>query len=93
LLRNGTPLAREYGLSLTRTFSEEIKKQQSNMKHILLLLNIAALLATTGCIFPGPRGGGYHERGEYRGHREYRGHADYREQYPEPAVDIRIHAP
>ena len=63
------------------------------MKYILLLLSIVTLL-TVGCILPGHRGGGeYRERGEYRGHGDYRGHADYREQYPEPGVDVRIHAP
>ena len=70
------------------------------MKHILLLLSVLTLLMTAGCIFPGHRGGGdYHDGEYYRGHEDYRGHqeyggdGDYREQYPEPGVSVRIHAP
>ena len=58
------------------------------MKSILLLISVLALLATTGCIFPGHRGGGeYHDHG-YRSHDGYRGHPGY----AEPGVDVRIHA-
>jgi len=56
------------------------------MKHILLLISVVALLTTTGCIFPGHRGGGeYNEHGEYYGHTQY-------SNYSEPGVDVRIHA-
>ena len=56
------------------------------MKHILLLISVITLVTSTGCIFPGHRGGGgeFHDRGEYRGG------GDYREQYPEPGVTVRI---
>jgi hypothetical protein len=59
------------------------------MKNIFLLLGAVALL-TTGCIFPGHRGGGgeYHERGEYHGHERYVEHGTY----VEPSVNVRIHA-
>ncbi|HWW00312.1 MAG TPA: hypothetical protein VNZ64_11495 [Candidatus Acidoferrum sp.] len=61
------------------------------MKHIILLLSVVTLLATSGCIFPGHGGGGeYRGHDEYRGHGEYREHSEYRE-YPEPAVVVRIH--
>jgi hypothetical protein len=52
------------------------------MKRILLLISGITLLASTGCFFPGHRGGG-HEA--YRVHGEYSG-------YAEPAVNVRIHA-
>ncbi|HWX23371.1 MAG TPA: hypothetical protein VN578_26010 [Candidatus Binatia bacterium] len=62
------------------------------MKLILLLISVVTLL-TTGCIFPEHRGGGgeYREHGEYRGHGEYREEAEHRS-YPEPGVNVRIHA-
>jgi hypothetical protein len=67
------------------------------MKHILLLISVVTVLTTTGCIFPGNRGGGdYGHHEEYRGHEEDRGHwqegdrSGYRS-YSEPAVDVRIH--
>jgi hypothetical protein len=60
------------------------------MKLIFLLVSVAALLTTTGCLFPGHRGGGeYRDHGPYRGHGDYRG--DYRS-YPEPGVNVRIRA-
>ena len=62
------------------------------MKFTLLLISAITLLTTAGCIFPGPRGGGqYRDHSEYRGHGEYRWHSGYRS-YPEPGVNIRIHA-
>ena len=61
------------------------------MKSILFLACVAALVATTGCIFPGPRGREYHERGEHHGHVEYREQPVY-VRPPEPTVDIHIHA-
>jgi hypothetical protein len=61
------------------------------MKHILLLISVVTLLTTTGCIFPGHRGGGdYGGHDQYRGHGEYREHPEYRD-YPESGVDVRIH--
>jgi len=61
------------------------------MKHPLLLTSVAALLGTTGCIFPGHRGGGdYGRHDEHGGHGEYREHQEFRS-YPEPAVEVRIH--
>ncbi len=61
-------------------------------KFALLLISVVPLL-TSGCIIADHRGGGgYRDHGEYRGHGEYREHSEYR-QYPEPGVDVRIHAP
>ena len=62
-----------------------------SIKYIVLFIGALTLLTTSGCIFPGHRGGGeYRDGGEYRGHGEYRGQPEYRGS-PEPGVDIRIH--
>ena len=57
------------------------------MKNILLLVSVATLLMTAGCIIPVERGGG---GGDYRGHREFRHHSDYR--YAEPGVGVNLGA-
>jgi hypothetical protein len=72
----------------------EITKQKKHMKFILLLIGAVTLLTSSGCIFPGSRGGGEYRGGdEYRdrGSRdrgEFRGHEEH---HLEPAVDVRIH--
>jgi hypothetical protein len=56
------------------------------MKIILLFISLTTLLTTTGCIFPGNRGGG-----DYRAHDDYREHPEHHDG-PEPGVNVRIHA-
>ncbi len=62
----------------------KIKNQNHIMKHILLLISVAGLLSSTGCIFPDHR-----DHGDYGRHDEYRGHEEHHEQqeyhnYSEP---------
>jgi len=61
-----------------------------SIKFLLLSICAVGLLTTTGCIFPGHRGGDYHGEG-YRGHGERHEHAEYRT-YPEPEVNIHVRA-
>jgi hypothetical protein len=62
-------------------------KIRTYMKSILLLISVATLLTTAGCIFPGHGGGG-----EYHGHGEYREHEEY-QVVPAPVVVVRVPAP
>jgi hypothetical protein len=55
------------------------------MKYIILLISVATLLTTVGCIFPGRRGGE-----EDRGPGDYREHAEHHSE-PAPAVVVRVH--
>ena len=61
-------------------------KTRTHMKYIILLISVATLLTTVGCIFPGHR-----EGGEHRGHGEYREHAEHHGDH-EPEVIVRVHA-
>jgi hypothetical protein len=67
------------------------------MKHILLLISVVTLLTTTGCIFPGHRGGSdYGHPEEFRGREDDRGHGEDRQRSeyrssPEPVVVVRVH--
>jgi hypothetical protein len=72
--------------------SKEITKHKTkNMKHILLLISVVTLVGTTGCIFPGHRGGGdYGGHEDHHGHGEYEGHSEYNHA-PEPVVVVRVH--
>jgi len=88
---NGTSLAKENRLHLTGRSWQKIEKTIEPMKQILLLISVVTLLTTTGCLFPGHRGGGdYGHHEEYRGHDEGRRGPEYRS-YPDPAVNVRIH--
>jgi hypothetical protein len=58
------------------------------MKFRLCLISAVILVASSGCVYSGHRGGGeYPEHGENRGHEEYRERSDYRS-YPGPEVDL-----
>ena len=96
MLHKGNPPVAKAGPSPSvlgkRDGNKHIAVETQIMKLILPLISALSLLAITGCIYPGHRGGGeYHDHGEYQGHGEYQYHSEYRGP-PEPQVNVRIHA-